>query len=239
MLSAIAIIPSAPVMVPELAGAAASEVADLRDAVFTVAASLPPRWIAVGVGSADRRVVPPDAGTFAGFGVDVRVQLAPESPQPGDLPLPALITGWVRGQVKPDARAEVRLYAHDHAVDAAVARGRQLRAEIDESADPIGVLVVADGAHTLTPPAPGGYDPASVDVQRALDEALASGDAAALTRLPATIVGRVAYQVLAGLSEPAPRSAKAYYRGAPYGVGYFAGTWVPAGWSEATGESTE
>ena len=113
-----------------------------------------------------------------------------------------------------------------------------MRAEIDEAVDPIGVLVVADGAHTLTPPAPGGYDPDSIPTQAALDDALAAGDAAALTRLPDTIVGRVAYQVLAGLTErgisqsssrpdPAVRSAKELYRGAPYGVGYFAGVWQP------------
>ena len=47
------------------------------------------------------------------------------------------------------------------------------------------------------------------------------------TRLPSTIVGRVAYQVLAGLIEDGPRSAKELYRGAPYGVGYFVGTWQP------------
>ena len=62
----------------------------------------------------------------------------------------------------------------DHDVDAALARGRRLRAEIDEAADPVGVLVVADGAHTLTPPAPGGYDPDSIAVQAALDDALAA-----------------------------------------------------------------
>ncbi len=85
--------------------------------------------------------------------------------------------------------------------DAAFTRGRQLRAEIDEAADPIGVLVVADGVHTLTPPAPGGYDPDSIPVQAALDDALAGGDAAALARLPDAVVGRVAYQVLAGLCD--------------------------------------
>ena len=110
--------------------------------------------------------------------------------------------------------------------DAAFTRGRQLRAEIDEAADPIGVLVVADGVHTLTPPAPGGYDPDSIPVQAALDDALAGGDAAALARLPDAVVGRVAYQVLAGLCD-APRSAKELYRGAPYGVGYFVGVWNP------------
>ena len=36
---------------------------------------------------------------------------------------------------RPDARAEVRVYADDHDVDAALRRGRQLRAEIDEAAD--------------------------------------------------------------------------------------------------------
>ena len=41
-----------------------------------------------------------------------------------------------------------------------------------------------------------------IPVQAALDDALAGGDADALTRLPNAIVGRVAYQVLAGLTEP-------------------------------------
>ena len=144
-----------------------------------------------------------------------------------ELPLCALIAGWVRGQAKPDAVAEVRAYADDLDADAAVLRGRRLRAEIDGTPDRIGVLVVADGANTLTAPAPGGYDPESIPVQEALDDALAHGDAAALTRLPDSIVGRVAYQVLAGLVGQGPRSAKELYRGAPYGVGYFAGIWVP------------
>ena len=52
------------------------------------------------------------------------------------------------------------------------------------------------------------------------------GDAPAIVRLPHTIVGRVAYPVRAGL-EPAPRTTKELYRGAPYGVGYYAGVWYP------------
>jgi hypothetical protein len=213
-------------MVPELAAAAADELTDLRDAAFAAAGSLPSRWIAVGAGPADAVVGPDAAGTFAGYGVDLPVTLSPEGGPLTELPLCALIAGWIRGQTNPDARAEVRVYAADHDVDAALARGRGLRAEIDEAVDPIGVLVVADGAHTLTPPAPGGYQPDSVPTQAALDDALAAGDAAALTRLPDAIVGRVAYQVLAGLAA-APRSAKELYRGAPYGVGYFAGVWNP------------
>lgn len=228
MLGAIAIIPSAPVLVPELAGAAADEVAELRTAVFAAAASLPPRWIVIGVGSADAVVGPDSVGTFAGFGVDLAVRLSPNaSAQPVELPLCALFAGWVRAQAQPDARAEVRVYAGHHDVEAALTLGRQLRSEIDQAPDPTGVLVVADGANTLTPAAPGGYHPGDADVQRALDDALACGDVTALTRLPQQVVGRVAFQVLAGLAEPAPRSAKELCRAAPYGVGYFAGIWQP------------
>jgi hypothetical protein len=224
VLGAIAIVPSAPVLVPELAGAAA-ELADLRAAVTAAAAALPPRWVAVGGGGADAVFGPDSAGSFAGFGVEVAVRLSPHAGEPVDLPLCALIAGWVRGQAQPDARAEVRVYGPD--VDTGRTRGRQLRAEIERTPDPIGVLVVADGANTLTAAAPGGHHPFDAAVQHALDDALACGEAAALARLPGQIIGRVGFAVLAGLAEPAPRSAKELYRGAPYGVGYFAGVWQP------------
>ena len=227
MLSAIAIVPSAPVLVPELGRA--PELAELRAAVRAAAAWLPPRWIGIGAGfgtdEADDVVDASCTGTFAGFGADVRVGLAPGAGQPATLPLCALIAGWVRGQVRPEAAVQVRVYRGDHDADTAVARGRQLRAEIDRESDLIGVLVVADGANTLTERAPGGYDPGAAEVQLALDDALAGGDVPALTRLGDQILGRVAFQVLAGLTEPGPRTAKELYRGAPYGVGYFAGVW--------------
>ena len=234
MLSAIAIVPSAPVLVPELAGAAAVEVADLTAAVLAAAALLPPRWVAVGTGGADA-VLGPDGpnsrGTFAGFGADVPVRLSPRTDegaeQEVELPVCALLAAWVRGQTRPEATVQVRVYRDDHDADTALALGRQLRAEIDRGPDPIGVLVVADGANTLTPAAPGGYHPGNADAQLVLDDALANGEVAALAQLPPQIRGRVAFQVLAGLTEPGPRSAKELYRGAPYGVGYFAGAWQP------------
>jgi hypothetical protein len=214
-------------MVPELGAGTATELADLREAVFAAAASLPARWVAIGVGPTDAVVGAAQTGTFAGYGVDLQIALAPDSGDaPSELPLCALMTGWLRGRVNPEARAEVRVYTDDHDVDAALLHSRRLRAEIDDAADPVGVLVVADGLHTLTPAAPGGYDPDSIPVQAALDDALAQGDSAALTRLTDAVVGRVAYQVLAGLTER-PRSAKELYRGSPYGVGYFVGVWQP------------
>jgi hypothetical protein len=226
VLTAIALTPSAPVLVPELAGAAAAEISGFRDAALAAAATLPDRWIVIGVGPADAVIEPDSRGTFAGYGADVGVALSPDAgPDPLSLPLCALFAGWLRGQVNPRARAQVRVYAADHDPDTAIACGRALRAEIDAAAEPIGVLVVADGANTLTQSAPGGYDPVAEDSQARLDAALAAGDADVLSRSQDAI-GRVAYQVLAGLA-PAPFATTEILRGAPYGVGYFVGTWNP------------
>ena len=143
--------------------------------------------------------------------------------------LNALITAWVRAEVRPCASAEAHVFAAHHSAEDSIRRGTELRSAIDDTDDPVGVLVVADGVNTLTPRAPGGHDSASVAVQSTLDDALAAGDVAALSWLPPSITGRVAWQVLAGLAGATPRSVKELYRGAPFGVGYFAGVWLPDG----------
>jgi hypothetical protein len=227
-LTAVAIVPSTPLLVPQLCGAGGvvAETAPLREAALRAVAALPVRWVAVGVGSAARVDGPDATGTFAGYGVDVPVTLSATATGAADaLPLCALITGWLRGVARPEATAAVHTYPAELPADAAIAAGRALRAELDTGDGPVGALIVADGANTLTASAPGGHDPATVPVQAALDAALAGGDVAALAGLPEVIVGRVAYQVLAGLA-PAPRSVRELFRGAPYGVGYFCGQWL-------------
>ena len=231
MLAAIAVTPSAPVLVPELAGAAAIEVAGFRTAAIEAAAMLPDQWIAIGVGPSEM-VITRARGSFAGYGADVPVSLAPDQVGPvTPMPLCALFAGWLRGQANPAASVSVRVHPSDLDADSAVARGRLLRELIDADPAPIGVLVVADGLKTLGPSAPGGEDPEAPAVQAALDGALARGDTAALTRLPDGVVGRVAYQVLAGLAGSGPREARELASGAPYGVGYFVGVWLPPGGS--------
>lgn len=228
MLTSIAIVPSAPVMVPDLAAAAATETQELRAAAVSAVTALPQRWIAVGAGAADIVHGPATVGTFGGYGVDLRVGLSAASTgEPVELPLCVLIAAWLRGLCRQDAVVDAITHAQDRDPESAVAIGRQLRTQISASADEVGVLVVADGANTLTPAAPGGYDPDSVSVQAALDDALARGDTEALARVPAGVKGRVAYQILAGLAEPGPSSARQFYRGAPFGVGYFVGVWTP------------
>lgn len=216
--------PSAPVLVPELAGAATAELADLRAAVLTALAALPPQWIAVGAGRLDAVYGPDSAGTFAGFGVDLAVRLAPQATHVVDLPLCALMAGWARGLAQPDACVQVHTCTDPAG---ALDLGERLRAEIEHAPEPIGVLIVADGANTLSPAAPGSYRADDIDVQNTLDDALSRGVAEVLTALPARVVGRAGWAALAGLAGPGRQSVSVLYRGAPYGVGYFAGVWQP------------
>ncbi|MGB0972476.1 MAG: hypothetical protein ACPGVG_16180, partial [Mycobacterium sp.] len=117
MLSAIAIVPSAPVMVPELAATAATETADLRAAAVSAVQTLPRRWIGVGVAATDSVAGPESVGTFAGYGADVRVGLSDTAVAarrpPAQLPLCVLVTAWLRGLAQSGASARVHAYRSD------------------------------------------------------------------------------------------------------------------------------
>lgn len=229
MLTAIGLTPSAPVLVPELAGAASQEVAAIRNGALQAARALPDRWIAIGVGAQDAIIESDATGTFAGYGADVPIQLGPAAVDGVRvLPLCALFTGWLRGQVNPLASAQVRVFDAATPRETALERGRALRSEIDAHAGATGLLIVADGATTLTQAAPGGYDPDAESLQRSLDDALGNADPSFLRDIPDVISGRVAYQVLAGLAGETGWNSEEFARAAPYGVGYFTGVWTPA-----------
>lgn len=219
----IAICPSTPLLVPELAGAAGAETAALRDGAVESVRALPRHWIAIGVGSGSYG--PGLVGTFAGFGADVRVSLAPGemAPAPAALPLPVLIAGWIRGAAGGQASVEVDLIDDD---TDGLAVGSKLRRRIDEAPTPPGILIVADGANTLTEKAPGGYRPEAAAAQQVLWDAIEGGDAAPMRDLPPAVTGRAAYAVLAGLAGSDQVRARTLYQGAPYGVGYTAATWT-------------
>lgn len=246
MLTAAAFVPSPPLLVPELTGAAASETDQLRRAALDVAARLGdscPEWTVLGVAdsglSSGVELAPETCGTFAGFGVDVRVSLSPDASGAApdrSLPLAALVAGWLRGQAAPGARLRVRLLPSDTTPDACARVGREVRRELDARPTPQALLVVADGANTLTDKAPGAFDERSAPIQAALDAALADGDTDALRRLDVGLcgeiglTGRVAWQALAAAFGPetgGPRKSESLYVGAPYGVGYHVGMWLP------------
>lgn len=222
--------PSPPLLVPELAGGAAAETAGLRQAAVAVAAELgavSDRWLLVGVSPAP---VAARAGTFRGFGWDGVVGLDPvpaaDDPDP-DMPLAALVAGWLRGQAAPHATVEPLLVPQNTPPAECARIGAGLRPQRGRLA----VLVVADGANTLTEAAPGAFHPDAPALQERVDAALAGGDTAALAALDAAaaaavgMTGRAAWQVLAGLFGAPPPQAAGRYVGAPYGVGYHVGTW--------------
>lgn len=240
-----ALVPSPPVLVPELGGAAGVaegvEVTALRAAVLGVAGALAERasrWFVVGVSDTDRQVGAEAAGTFRGFGHDVRVGLSPAAFDGGtvadpSLPLAVLIGGWLRGQVAPEASAEARLLAADASGETATKFGARLREELDADPESCGVLVVGDGAATLTTKSPRYFDERAEAVQAEIDRALTAGDRNALAALDSglcaelSVAGRPAYQALAGLfaADAADPRVETSYAAAPFGVGYHASLW--------------
>ncbi|RDI64810.1 hypothetical protein DFR76_107186 [Nocardia pseudobrasiliensis] len=240
-----ALIPSPPILVPELCGGQpladsehlAARVPALREAVLSAGRTLAEaagRWIIVGTGARAEALGPEAVGTFRGFGADVRVGLSraglggpAEDPM---LALPALIGGWLRGQVAPTAVAEARIVEVDAPAQRCIELGAKLRAELDAREEDCGVLVVADGAATLSVKAPGYLDSRAEAVQQGIDRALAAGDRRALTDLDIglcgelEVSGRAAFQVLAGLFDDIPR-VETRYAAAPFGVGYQVSVW--------------
>lgn len=238
MLIAAAFVPSPPLLVPELTGSAAAETADLRAAVLDVGAELraAAQWVVVGTGTEAAHLPDTAVGTFRGFGVDLAVSLGPATagtPDP-QLPLPALIAGWLRDRTAPVVRATTRVVPADTTPQDCARFGRRLRGALDADRTPTALLVVADGPATLTAKAPGAYHPGAQEVDEALGAALAVGDAAALAALDPALCtelvldGRAAWQVLAAVfGSDGPAAAATTHSSAPYGVGYHVGMWRP------------
>ncbi len=249
VLACVVFVPSAPLVVPELAGPDAVDTLEVRSAVLDAGALLArhaSRWVAVGAddriasarsgaGEAQASRSIPTTGGFGRFGVDVPVSLerAGDERSSGRLPLSMLIAGWLRGQVDagsvrpivvdPDVRPEV-----------ACERGRALAAEISADPEPIGVLIVADGATALAPKAPGGgRRDSAVELQQRIVEALGAADVDALRGLDVAacdadgVDGRGAWQVAAAIVGDTPMDAELSYADAPFGVGYVVASWTP------------
>lgn len=252
VLASVVFVPSAPLLVPALSGPMAHDAEPIRTATLRAAAELAAAsrsWVAIGAGDGSDTAIDETgldetaldetaAGTFAPYGVDVPVTLHADvvpdaAPGSGTLPLSMLIAGWLREQV---GGASVRPVVVDPAAtpDECARIGAALAADLDADPGPIGVLVVGDGAISLSAKSPGGrLRPAAVELQAQLDTALGDGDLAALAALdPAAcaaegVSGRAAWQVAAALCEGRPMVAETCCAQAPFGVGYVVARWLP------------
>lgn len=224
MIVRAAVVPHPPLLVPELVGGVDDDVTAVRAASLAVATRLTSassRWVAVGSGPAG--VVGPDAvGTFAGFGVDVRVRLsdAATAEVDGSIPLPALIAGWLRQQVHADS-VTVHLVPPDLAPEDCYAIGERLAGH----PEPVGLLVVGDGSHRHGDRAPGQPDDRAGPFDDDVHDALAAADAKALQSLDPALAeelgaaGRAPWQVLAGAMGERRWTADARLM-VPFGVAY-------------------
>jgi hypothetical protein len=197
-----------------------------------------PDWVAVAADPAGPVTLPPDAtGSFAGYGVDVRVSLdstrdATVRPD-RTLPLPALVAGWLRAEAGA-RRVRVRLVEPDLPADDCCREGADLVADL-AGPTPIGLLVLGDGSNRHTDHAPAPRDDRAGPFDDGVRAALAAADPGALLRLDAGVaaelnaVGRAAWQVLAGvaLTVGEPWTADVLYSDQPFGVAYHVAVWDP------------
>lgn len=235
--------PSAPVLVPDVCGAGVPEVTDVRNAVLRAVADVSTSadassWVVVGSDDGGRTVSDRcGRGSFIGFGVDVGVSLSDECTDDTfadpEWPTSMLVAGWLR------SAAGLPLL-HPVLVPA-TATGAQIdecAAALRVRADgggPVRILVVADGATSLSQRAPGGGDePAAHRLQDRIDAAIESGDREGMRSLEPGecerwgVAGRPAWQVVAAAFQSEPVTPSLYYRGAPLGVGYTVATWRSA-----------
>ncbi|MEV0586017.1 hypothetical protein [Nonomuraea sp. NPDC050310] len=221
MLVAAAVCPHPPLIVPELAGAAAAELDGLRAACAAAVESLlavpHDELVVVGGGQTTRVYGGQAAGSLRPWGVEVKAGAGEPV-----LPLSLTIGRWLLRR-DPDGFQEV-------AFDAPPGDCLDLGASLVRGPR-VALLVLADGSACLTEKAPGYLDPAAQPYQEGLVRALAEADAAALAALdPAEAErlwtgGRAALQVLAGAADQ-PLTGTVLADTAPYGVGYVVATWT-------------
>lgn len=241
MLKTVVFVPSAPALVPEVSGPGAVELDDVRAAAIDAlrAAAVPGvRWIAIGnTAGGTEDFDPTMVGTFRGFGVDRTVVLSArngghQSTREANphWPTSMLIAGWLREQAGIDD-CSAQVIPTDLRGSAITDRAVELRSAI-ASGDRYALLVVGDGATSLSQRAPGGGDEAGAhQLQAQIDAALGSADRDALLALPRDecdqfdVGGRAVWQVVAAACAGATIDASLNYRGAPLGVGYTVAAW--------------
>src|ERR1700712_1445296 len=224
MLLAAAVVPTPPLLIPEVAGGSASRDQDLRAATLEAVNRLlsvePDR--AVVVGEARTTGLLDGEPDWHPFGVPLPV------PRPdARLPLALGIGVWLlrmQGCLVPVEHLGV---AASTAPEECAELGRELVAACGRTA----LLVCGDGTATRNEKAPGHFSPDAAGFDARVDEALRAGDPAALLELGMDearelwSAGRPAWQVLAGAADGSGWDAQVTYAAEPYAVHYVVATW--------------
>ncbi|MET7469549.1 hypothetical protein ACFYON_13890 [Micromonospora sp. NPDC005686] len=234
-LVAAAVCPHPPLIVPELAGAAAPELDDLRAATDAAVARLlaagPEAILLVGGGWETVRFSTAEHGSLRPYGLNRHVRLWKVNCEGGvRLPLSLTIGAWLLDRSGTALPRFARAVAHDATPAECAAFGAGLLHDEDP---PVGLLVLGDGSACRGVTAPGYDDPRAEAYDEGVAAALAGADAEALRGLDPVlsaqlrVAGRAPWQVLAGAVEAAGGDWRGdlSYHSAPYGVAYFVANW--------------
>lgn len=225
MLLSAAFVPTPPLLVPEIAGGSWAVDEPLRaacDRATSQALSSAPDVVIV-VGCAPAAGPVEGSWDWRGFGVDF-----PEHPPARRLPLALAIGGWLLDRQPSFPRRRYLGVTGELSATACAELGERCVAG-DER---VALVVCGDGTARRSDKAPGHYDPAAGPWDAAAAAALQAVDTDALLQLdPGTAEallasGRAPWQVLAGAAQGRTWDSELHYVGAPYGVGYIAGTWL-------------
>jgi hypothetical protein len=241
VLIAAAFVPHPPLIMPEIAAGAASELDDLRSAcdlaVRALLATDPGLVLLVGAGPDPGHWSAGDGGSLSGYGVDLVVPLAGPGAGPvgagrGGMPLSLTVGAWLLGRTgHPGERLGVTVPPGAGAMELA-----GWAAELAGPHERVAALVAGDGSARRSAAAPGYVDPRAAGFDAAVAAALAGADAAALRGLDPGLgadllaAGVPAWRLAGHLAGPAGArwSGRLLYDAAPYGVGYLVATWLPA-----------
>jgi hypothetical protein len=221
-LVAAALVPSAPLLLPEVTGPDAGDLAGLRESVAAAVAGL----LTGGGGHRPQRVVVAaraEEGALAGMG----------APVPGpDGPDGVVAPGWAHelGRILL-TRAGFTGEVEDLVIAGPGPRDDETTGgEADTTAERLhqadertALLVLADGAATRGPRAPAGEDPRGDEVDAGIAAALVTGEAPAVDPVLAQALqvrGLPGFAVATAATRGAGLSWDVLYTGAPAGVGY-------------------
>ncbi|MFD4508551.1 class III extradiol dioxygenase subunit B-like domain-containing protein [Streptomyces sp. NPDC058457] len=234
MLVAAAVCPCPPLLVPEVAAGAATELDAARaacaDALGVLAAARPDLLVVVGPAEQPGRGVFPQGspGTFRGFGAEVDVRLGSGAAGERELPPSLAVAAWLLERTGwADAPIEGLGVGEPLEAERCVRTGR----EIAGRAERVAMLVMGDASACRTLKAPGYLDERAAPFDAEAARALGAADIAAIKALDAGLAaqlkaaGRAPWQVLAGAAEDADLAGALLYDDAPYGVCYLVATW--------------
>ncbi|MFD6566288.1 class III extradiol dioxygenase subunit B-like domain-containing protein [Micromonospora profundi] len=204
-LVAAAVCPHPPLLVPEVAGAAASELDDLRAACETavrrLVAANPDTVVLLGAGPASGPIRPPATGSLQPWGVDLDVPLGPGQPDRGAvLPLSLTIGAWLLShhatsplshhaasslshhaasslnQHAGSPLGSARVTAVQVTADAGPAALAALAEDVATAGDRVALLVLGDGSACRGEKSPGYDDPRALAYDKRVATALAGAD---------------------------------------------------------------